>query len=279
MSRETNVIIFEDTVKKYNTVTKLKDSVLKSCKETKVYLETQSLQLINRDLVDTEVLVTKDRSFEAARKLIESGYNKVCVHNFASATNPGGGVTKGSSAQEECLCRVSTLYASLVQPKCMDNFYKPHRKQNAIHNADCIYTPNVTVFKTDTSNPVIMKETEWYDVNVITCAAPNLRQNTRNRFNIDESKEPVKLTDKELLDIHKVRLQRIVDIAYENGNECLVLGAFGCGAFQNNPNIVARATKEILKDNEGKFKKVIIAVYCNPNDENNYNVFKRSLGK
>ena len=278
MSRELNVKVFEDTVKQYKTNERLKESVYNTRKETKVYLESQSLCCVERDLCDTKIIVSKDRSFEAARKLSQEGYKNICVHNFAFATNPGGGVTKGSSAQEESLCRVSTLYDSLVQPMCMEKFYYPHREQSAIHNADCIYTPNVIVFKTDTGNPILMKEEDWYNVNVITCAAPNLRQNTQNRFNCNEVKTSVKITDKELLSIHKTRLQRILDIAYANSNDCVVLGAFGCGAFQNNPNIVARATKEILKENEGKFKKVIIAVYCNPSDETNYNVFKRSLG-
>lgn len=277
MSRELNVKVFEDTVKQYKTNERLKESVSNTRKETKVYLETHSLCCVERDLCDTKIIVSKDRSFEAARKLSQDGYKNICVHNFASATNPGGGVTKGSSAQEECLCRVSTLYDSLVQPMCMEKFYNPHRKQSAVHNADCIYSPNVTVFKTDTSNPIQMEEKDWYNVNVVTCAAPNLRPKTQNSFNRNEAKESVFVTDKELLKIHKERLQRILDIAYANENDCVVIGAFGCGAFQNNPNIVARATKEVLLENKGKFKKIVVAVYCTPKDENNYNVFKRSL--
>ena len=63
----------------------------------------------------------------------------------------------------------------------MKGFYYPHRNaKNPINNADIIYTPDVTVFKTDTGRPKLMNEAEWYDVDVITCAAPNLRAPARS---------------------------------------------------------------------------------------------------
>ena len=110
---------------------------------------------------------------------------KVAVLNFASATNPGGGVTRGASAQEECLCRCSGLYSSLNVPETWDLFYTPHRKsKNPIHNDDIIYTPSVTVFKTDTVNPALMQEKDWYKVDIITCAAPNLREKPGSLQNV-----------------------------------------------------------------------------------------------
>ena len=130
---------------------------------------------------NAKVIVSTKRTFEAA-----SGYvgQNVAIHNFASSTNPGGGVTRGASAQEECLCRCSGLYFCLSVPEMMKGFYYPHRNaKNPINNADIIYTPDVTVFKTDTSHPKLMDEKGWYDVDVITCAAPNLRERPSNRFN------------------------------------------------------------------------------------------------
>lgn len=57
-----------------------------------------------------------------------------------------------------------------------EGFYKPHRDaHDPIHNDDIIYTPGVAVFKTDTTAPQLLPESEWYDVDIITCAAPNLR--------------------------------------------------------------------------------------------------------
>ena len=57
----------------------------------------------------------------------------------------------------------------------------------------------------------------------------------------------------------------------------LVLGAFGCGAFKNNPTVVAQAYKEILPEFEGYFKRVEFAVYCTPERPENYNAFKKAL--
>lgn len=82
---------------------------------------------------------------------------KVCIHNFASAANPGGGVVKGSSAQEEAICRCSTLYPNLKEESLWKQFYAPHRRQqNPLHNDDCIYTPGVIAFKSDTAYPKLL---------------------------------------------------------------------------------------------------------------------------
>ena len=136
----------------------------------------------------------------------------MCVHNFASASNPGGGVTRGANAQEECLCRCSSLYFCLNTSEMWSGFYQPHRyAQNPLHNDDIIYTPNVTVFKTDTADPKLMAERDWYEVNVITCAAPNLRQHPSNAYNSGDGDSAVRISDKELLAIHEKRLRRILD--------------------------------------------------------------------
>ena len=76
--------------------------------------------------------------------------------------------------------------------------------KNPINNADIIYTPDVTVFKTDTSCPKLMNEKDWYDVDVITCAAPNLRERPSNRFNKDNGNWTAKVSDRELLEIKRV---------------------------------------------------------------------------
>ena len=157
--------------------------------------------------------------------------------------------------------------------------YYPHRNaKNPINNADIIYTPDATVFKTDTSRPKLMDEKDWYDVDVITCAAPNLRKRPSNQFNQDNGDRSVKVSDKELLEIHKKRLTRILDVAALNGAEVVILGAFGCGAFQNKPEVVARAAKEVIADYLHTFKTIEFAVYCSPRDDTNFKVFKRVMG-
>ena len=161
----------------------------------------------------------------------------------------------------------------------MKGFYYPHRNaQNPINNADIIYTPDVTVFKTDTSNPKLLDEKDGYGVDVITCAAPNLRERPSNRFNQNNGDHAVKVSDRELLEIHKKRLTRILDVAALNGDEVVILGAFGCGAFQNKTEVVARAAKEVITDYLHIFKTIEFAVYCSPRDDTNFRVFKRVLG-
>ena len=135
---------------------------------------------------------------------------KVAVHNFASATNPGGGVVWGSSAQEESLCRCSTLYPVLNQKSLLTNYYDFHRsRQNPLYTDRCIYTPSVKVIKSDTDYPERLDSNRFFDVDVITCAAPNLRH-----------AEPV--SDAELERLHLQRGRRILDVAVENKIDCFV---------------------------------------------------------
>lgn len=85
----------------------------------------------------------------------------------------------------------------------------------------------------------------------------------------------IKITDKELLAIHEKRLRRILDVALSNKVETIVLGAFGCGAFMNNPNVVAQASKNVLNEYLYAFKNIEFAVYCSPSDDTNYRIFDR----
>ena len=228
MGRDENIGIFQDTEKLCRENELLKDAINRALGLQQFIAENDALSVLDKVRYEEQakVVVSKKRTFDAARNY--KGM-KVAVHNFASATNPGGGVVKGSTAQEECLCRCSTLYSMLNNQKMWDDFYSPHRKiADPIHNDDIIYTPGVVVFKTDTAAPVTMPESEWYEVDVITCAAPNLRDNPSNPYNKNDGKRKVKISDKELLELHEKRLKRILDVAAVNGDEVVILGAFGC---------------------------------------------------
>lgn len=254
MGREENVLIFQDTERLSKTNGKLNTDLKASASGQKLILETDALEKTNLNIYDepAKVIVSKKRTFEAAKAYRD---NKVAVHNFASASNPGGGVVRGSTAQEECLCRCSYLYLCLNSPDMWDGFYTPHKQaRNPLHNDDIIYTPEVTVFKSDTNNPALLPENEWYKVNVITCAAPNLRAMPSNKHNTGDGKKAAKISDKEMLEIHEKRLRRILDVAVSEGNDTVILGAFGCGAFMNKANIVAYAAKNVIKDYMHAFK-------------------------
>lgn len=271
MTKYDNIRIFQDTLDKIESTRVLKEAVNKSNAEQVFISDVKQLPKVQIKLnpEPAKVIVTKSSSFDAARK-----YNNVAVLNFASATNPGGGVINGSFAQEECLCRCSTLYCNLTETAMMDQFYLPHRKEvDALHNDDIIYTPGVVIFKSDSYNSLYQNKT----VNVITCAAPNLREKPANAYN-SESSDKIEISDEDLLKLHEKRGRAILETARHFGNDNVILGAFGCGAFKNNPEIVAQAYKNILPEFSHSFKTIEFAVFCKAEDTTNYTVFKRIIG-
>lgn len=144
----------------------------------------------------------------------------------------------------------STLYPCLNQKYLWDNYYNIHKANYDFKYSDaCIYTPDITVIKTDTNIPERMERDKWFNVDVITCAAPNLRQ------------APSIVTFEEQYDIHCKRAVKILSAAIKGGASVLVLGAFGCGAFCNDPKAVAKTYKDVLKNFYGYFKVVEFAVF------------------
>lgn len=150
--------------------------------------------------------------------------------------------------------------------------------QDPVHNDDCIYTPGVIVFKADTAAPEPLPEKDWYAVNVITCAAPNLRLLPADRMNPGDGNKTVKMTRAQQQALHEKRLTRILDVAVAGGNEVVILGAFGCGAFENDPEAVAAAFYNVIARYRKCFKTMELAIYCSPRDEQNYNIFKKVFG-
>lgn len=278
MANPKNIFIFEDTVDLVHNTKRLQDAVAASLKSQIFIAENDSVpdgRLIRRFETPANIIVSKKRTFEAASAYAGKG-DRLCVLNFASATNPGGGVVNGSSAQEEALCRVSTLYFTLDTDENRERFYKPHRmSHDPIHNDDILYTSDIVVFKTDTATPERMPESDWFNCDVITCAAPNLRENPASRYNSGEGRERLLLSDDELTRVHRKRDRRIFDAAVQNKVDVLVLGAFGCGAFRNSPAVVADVMLTLAKEYEHAFKTIEFAVYCPPFDDTNYRIFSK----
>lgn len=276
MTNEDNITIFEDTADTCANSARLKESIKKSRAEQLFIKESAAVadgSLLARFKDEARIVVSKKRTFEAAQQYA-FGADKVCVLNFASASNPGGGVKNGARAQEECLCRCSTLYFCLDTDENWERFYKPHRKShNPLHNDDILYTPAVMVFKSDTAYPRTMPERDWYGVDVITCAAPNLRPQPSNRYNSGDGNTPLLLTDEQLSALHAQRDKRIFDVAVQQGVDVLVLGAFGCGAFRNSPQVVADVLLRLADQYKHAFKVIEFAVFCPPHDDSNYRAF------
>lgn len=275
--REMNRNIFQDTERMCKTDTELSDATKVSVASQRFIAEAEDIPTpeLNIYKKKANVVVSKKRTYEAA-----AAYkgNHVAVHNFASASNPGGGVVNGAGAQEECLCRCSNLYFCLNTPDMWGMFYTPHRAaHDPIHNDDIIYTPDIVVFKSDTDRPELMERDTWYKVDVITCAAPNLRANPSNRYNSGDGTSTVSLSNKELQALHEKRLRRILDSAVMNHADTVILGAFGCGAFCNEPHVVATAAANVVRDYMYAFENIEFAVYCGPRDDSNYRVFNSVL--
>ncbi len=276
--RTKNAEVFRDTEHRYSTDNDLIVTVETSIRKQKFIPEGTTLTVLPRlNQKKAEIAVSSKRSLEAAETYVKQG-KKVCVLNFASATNPGGGVVNGSSAQEECICRCTTLYPCLNTDTMWNAFYKPHRKAaNPLYNNDCIYTPDVCVFKSDTNFPKVMPKGEWWNVNILTCAAPNLRERPSNEMNPHAGDKEVKITPAELEKLLTKRIRRIFEITVANGNKVLILGAFGCGAFRNPPEIVAKVFNTVMQDYITCFDAIEYAVYHSEREIENYEVFKRII--
>lgn len=267
VTREEMLNVFRDTEDFFNTDENLRQSVRDSIKGTVFYAAQNYPPLPKRRYKKTSVTVVKRRTFDAAI-LIQKKYLelRIAVHNFASATNPGGGVRYGSRAQEEALCRCSTLYPVLNTEENWKNFYAVNRKRaDPLHDDACIYTPEITICKSDLDKPQRLPRDKWDLVDVITISAPNLQK--------------IQINDAELAALQESRLRHMLTVAAHHGADILVTGAFGCGAFRNNPEVVAQAYKKILAEFDGFFKEIIFAIYCRPQETINYDTFKKILGK
>ena len=227
-----------DTVHCYKTIPELINAVENSISKQFMVAEEDNIDQPLPDTVNTKYIVSGKRSFEAAKDYYGK---KVAVLNFAN-NHSIGGAPFSAGAQEESLCRCSTLLPCLEAMK--EPFYLKHRNQYSsremdfMGNDDLIYTPDVVVFKsderTDPTYPRLMKHDEWYKVNVITCAAPQLLGTMTRPQNYE--------------DIIRSRIKKILDVAAKEGNEVLILGAWGCGAFKNPIEIVAKVFVELLKN-------------------------------
>ena len=286
MGRAENIIVFEDTVERCRDNQRLMESIRESCDSQVVVLESAEVPDGRRRAREqprfsqpAQLVLTKERTFQAAEKYVRNPCyqgKRICVLNFASSMNPGGGVVRGASAQEESLCRCSTLYFCLDAVR--DTFYLPHRNGlSFLHNDDVIYTPRVTVFKSDVAKPRPLAEKDWYQVDVISCAAPNLRSYFGHLLEDLGTEEKPAISCEHLFQIHTKRLSRILDVAVQQQVDVMILGAFGCGAFMNDPEVVSKAMVQVAREYAHCFKVIEFPVFCRPREKENYVAFQQAL--
>lgn len=267
--------IFNDTQDWIDSDAELAQSVIYAKKKTKVYYENDYPEFDISRTYETVIEVSKYRSFEAAGILSERyPGRKIAVLNFANAFVPGGGVTMGAGAQEECLCRTSTLYPLLYRRTLRDTFYDHHIKLNTPKASDSlIYTEGVIVCKSDEDFPERLPREKWKTVDVITMAAPDLRAKSNRYAPVVGS--GTYMLDAELFGYHVKRAIHMLTVAASRGAEILVLGAFGCGAFRNDPAVVAQAYKTALSVFPKAFEHIEFAVYCTSDNTKNYEQFAK----
>ena len=192
--------------------------------------------------------VINDTTLAAARRLVEAerGSDPLCL-NFASAKNPGGGFLGGSQAQEESLARASGLYASLQRFPAM---YDANRAcESCLYLDHMIYSPQVPVFRDDADQLLARP----YAVSFLTAPAVNRGAVAKNEPENLDRVEPTMLS----------RTEKLLSVAAAHGHETLILGAWGCGVFRNDPAQVASWFHQHFALNpafQGAFRRVIFAV-------------------
>ena len=186
--------------------------------------------------------------------------DKMTVLNFASAKHPGGGWLNGSMAQEESLALATTLYLPLsktAKPMYDRNEMNP---KLGFYNDLIVYSPDVLVFRDD-DGEFIEKAFPIAVISVPAVNAGNVRDNVK------------KMTAR-IKTVMESRCTAILKVA-KYDTEILILGAFGCGVFKNNPNDVAWMFKQLLgKTFAGVFKKVVFAI---PQGDKNMESFEQII--
>lgn len=195
---------------------------------------------------------------DAIRKLANEGKDHIGVLNFASAKNPGGGFINGAMAQEESLAASGTLYRTLT---AHEEYYQNNRAQTSMMYTDhAIYSPDVVFFRDGRFQLVA----DPVKASVLTLPAVNMGQ--------------VLLKGEDSAEAERVMRRRMalaLAIFAEKGTRNLVLGAYGCGVFRNDPQLIAAWWNELLSESVGScFDSIFHAVLDRSKNENCIRAFK-----
>ena len=225
VAREGSRVVWRDAVR---AACEAKESIPPDAILPEMVLEPVSL---------TKIQIANETTLGAARRFVAKGGRPLAL-NFANGIGPGGGFLNGARAQEEVLCRSSALYATLVG----DPMYTAHAARDLPDSTDwAIHSPNVPVFRRDDGAEL----PEPWLLSVLTCAAPYAPR-------VGQPKS------RELL---RQRIDRVLAIARSRGYHELVLGAWGCGAFGNDPRHTAQDFRHALETTyAGAFETIVFAI-------------------
>ncbi len=214
----------------------IKDSILITPSEGQELLKQYGERYSSLENQSQLTIIAENIStVDAIRKLILEGKEKIGVLNFASAKNPGGGFLNGAKAQEESLAASSTLYRTLI---VHEEYYRENRNCNSmIYTNHAIYSPDVVFFRDGS-----FRLTEPMKASVLTLPAVNMGQVIQKGEDVETARQAM-----------KQRMKLALAIFANEGAENLVLGAYGCGVFRNEPKDVAIWWKELLDTEMGKY--------------------------
>ncbi len=243
------------------------DEIAASVRATIIYSGDMANKKIHRSdedmWVDTERILSIKNPVQTMHRvtmcdtveaLFKSAFSKVVLLNFASFTEPGGMFYDGSYAQEEALCHMSTLYNVLREFRSSYYTINAKNKNKGIYTNRALYTPNVRFFDGEGHSKF---------ADVITCAAPNRSPALRYGSFTDEENNAAMESRIEFL-----------KIVATDANPCIseiILGAWGCGVFKQDPEIVANLFDKYF--DETTFERVTYAIPAGKN----FDVFNRVI--
>ena len=268
MEREERIKVFEETLE----CSKRNSYINEKGETVNIYREDYGMNfdeptIFNKNLYpkikdirfdknqETEIVVENIDCLYAACNLVDEGYNPA-VLNMASFSTPGGGVAKGSAAQEESLCRRTNLYLSISR------FAKQDQKVRypLDINYGAIYSPVVSVFRLSEKDGCKFMDTP-VTIDVISAAA---------------IKKPI-LENGHMTETNRMKLRNkirtILNLGIYFRNDSLVLGAFGCGAYATPPDDVAEIFRDVLSERfyKNAFKKIVFAIIDDGNAHREHN--------
>jgi uncharacterized protein (TIGR02452 family) len=220
-------------------------------------------RLPGRVAAPTPFAVVNETTLHAARRLLAAeGAPRVLALNFASARHPGGGFRSGSQAQEESLARASGLYSCLTRHRTM--YEANERFASCLYTDHMIYSPNVPVFRDD--DDVLLEQ---------PCLLSFVTAPAVNAGAVRDRERP------QLGPVMRARIEKVLAVAVKHSYEAVVLGAWGCGVFRNDPEEVAGWFAEHLTGGGAyrtAFTRVVFAVLDPSTTGANIRPFLRRFG-
>ncbi len=271
LSRQTVEIVERGSYRSLTgRIVDIADAIRTCLDSTRLYtpeeLERLRQEVLGRPAAPTRLTceVVNETTLSGIARVLSGGRGSVAALNFASAKNPGGGFLNGSQAQEESLARSSALHASLLRAWA---FYERHRASPSLLYSDAIVlSPDCPVFRDDEGR--LLEEPQL--VTFITSAAPNAGAIAEKR--------PAETAA--IPEVFRRRCEYVLALAASRGYSQLVLGAWGCGVFRNDPGVVASAFANHLRHGAWsmRFERVVFSVLDTSSSRETFGAFARAFG-